>query len=61
MRQECSRLEFWSWWRTRVLGQTFGGAADALGVSCKTVDNAVRRAVGKAAALGLREYLTGGE
>jgi len=34
---------------------------DALGVSWKTVDNAVRRAVGKAAALGLREYLTGGE
>ena len=34
---------------------------DALGVSRKTVDNAVRRAVGKAATLGLREYLTGGE
>ena len=34
---------------------------DALGVSWKTVDNAVRRAVGKAAALGLREYLTGGD
>jgi DNA-directed RNA polymerase specialized sigma24 family protein len=60
MRQECTRLEFWSWWRTRVLGQTFGATADALGVSWRTVDNAVRRAVGKAAALGLREYLTGG-